>query len=105
MVVFFFKCTCTPETYSLPLPSSLPFCGVVGIGEQLPPLGLQGTVEELAHLLQGAVHPAGGPGLAQPLAHRAPQLRSEEHTSELQSRQYLVCRLMLAKKKTGQLGT
>src|SRR3712207_8648122 len=27
-----------------------------------------------------------------------PRLRSEEHTSELQSRQYLVCRLLLAKK-------
>src|SRR3712207_8550780 len=27
------------------------------------------------------------------------QCRSEEHTSELQSRQYLVCRLLLAKKK------
>src|SRR3712207_8523108 len=26
-------------------------------------------------------------------------LRSEEHTSELQSRQYLVCRLLLEKKK------
>src|SRR3712207_7564132 len=38
--------------------------------------------------------------------HRAPALagsylvqRSEEHTSELQSRQYLVCRLLLEKKK------
>src|SRR3712207_8566974 len=30
--------------------------------------------------------------------HRGP--RSEEHTSELQSRQYLVCRLLLEKKKT-----
>src|SRR3712207_7800200 len=29
----------------------------------------------------------------------AEQLRSEEHTSELQSRQYLVCRLLLEKKK------
>src|SRR5258707_4901681 len=28
------------------------------------------------------------------------KLRSEEHTSELQSRQYLVCRLLLEKKKT-----
>src|SRR3712207_8887996 len=28
----------------------------------------------------------------------APHLRSEEHTSELQSRQYLVCRLLLEKK-------
>src|SRR3712207_8731750 len=31
-----------------------------------------------------------------PLSHVA---RSEEHTSELQSRQYLVCRLLLEKKK------
>src|SRR3712207_6867937 len=29
-----------------------------------------------------------------------PPGRSEEHTSELQSRQYLVCRLLLEKKKT-----
>src|SRR3712207_8997585 len=29
-----------------------------------------------------------------------PDCRSEEHTSELQSRQYLVCRLLLEKKKT-----
>src|SRR3712207_7730543 len=29
-----------------------------------------------------------------------PAHRSEEHTSELQSRQYLVCRLLLEKKKT-----
>src|SRR3712207_7340033 len=28
-----------------------------------------------------------------------PALRSEEHTSEIQSRQYLVCRLLLEKKK------
>src|SRR3712207_7479760 len=30
-------------------------------------------------------------------------LRSEEHTSELQSRQYLVCRLLLEKKKNNQI--
>src|SRR5476651_1747714 len=30
--------------------------------------------------------------------------RSEEHTSELQSRQYLVCRLLLEKKKDGDSG-
>src|SRR3712207_7450394 len=30
---------------------------------------------------------------------RARRVRSEEHTSELQSRQYLVCRLLLEKKK------
>src|SRR3712207_8955752 len=34
------------------------------------------------------------------LQHRPPlRTRSEEHTSELQSRQYLVCRLLLEKKK------
>src|SRR3712207_7175672 len=32
-----------------------------------------------------------------------PALRSEEHTSELQSRQYLVCRLLLEKKKLSLL--
>src|SRR3712207_8076083 len=31
--------------------------------------------------------------------HKSLALRSEEHTSELQSRQYLVCRLLLEKKK------
>src|SRR3712207_8551158 len=39
-----------------------------------------------------------------PSAAKAAQIledaRSEEHTSELQSRQYLVCRLLLEKKKT-----
>src|SRR3712207_8479748 len=36
--------------------------------------------------------------------HRVPHGRSEEHTSELQSRQYLVCRLLLEKKKPGNAG-
>src|SRR5438445_3420829 len=40
---------------------------------------------------------AGG-GVLGELAH---ELRSEEHTSELQSRQYLVCRLLLEKKNIG----
>src|SRR3712207_8961397 len=38
--------------------------------------------------------PVGG----QRLQRHRPQSRSEEHTSELQSRQYLVCRLLLEKK-------
>src|SRR3712207_7877962 len=38
-----------------------------------------------------------------PVVLRAQPARSEEHTSELQSRQYLVCRLLLEKKKTKQL--
>src|SRR3712207_7253532 len=40
---------------------------------------------------QLAARPATVPG--------PPRGRSEEHTSELQSRQYLVCRLLLEKKK------
>src|SRR3712207_7292090 len=42
----------------------------------------------------GVRRPAGG----HPRAGEAAVDRSEEHTSELQSRQYLVCRLLLEKK-------
>src|SRR5438445_8924382 len=61
----------------------------------------QGPVEHVDRL----VHVRVGVGerdvdLVDRLHHAAPQeLRSEEHTSELQSRQYLVCRLLLEKKK------
>src|SRR3712207_8823304 len=46
--------------------------------------------------------PAPGPAAVRAAARRrgrAGLRRSEEHTSELQSRQYLVCRLLLEKKK------
>src|SRR3712207_8774201 len=39
-------------------------------------------------------------GAARTRRRRARCARSEEHTSELQTRQYLVCRLLLEKKKT-----
>src|SRR5258707_7488694 len=39
------------------------------------------------------------PGLAGTSKSAIPETRSEEHTSELQSRQYLVCRLLLEKKQ------
>src|SRR3712207_6987163 len=41
------------------------------------------------------------PGQLQNAAPEVEVERSEEHTSELQSRQYLVCRLLLEKKNTG----
>src|SRR3712207_8326737 len=41
----------------------------------------------------------GGDGGGVRLTTASPASRSEEHTSELQSRQYLVCRLLLEKKK------
>src|SRR2546422_8591615 len=49
-------------------------------------------------------HPAGaggGPGQPAQRQAAAPRPRSEEHTSELQSRLHLVCRLLLEKKKYG----
>src|SRR3712207_8457338 len=46
-----------------------------------------------APVAQRAGHVAGDDPLGEPLGDR-----SEEHTSELQSRQYLVCRLLLEKK-------
>src|SRR2546422_7686788 len=54
---------------------------------------------------RGAPHRSGGAGAVGRLpaiSHQLPQaeiLRSEEHTSELQSRLHLVCRLLLEKKK------
>src|SRR3712207_7106860 len=46
----------------------------------------------LQEVLQRTAHPRRAAALAD-------EARSEEHTSELQSRQYLVCRLLLEKKK------
>src|SRR3712207_7013339 len=48
--------------------------------------------------LRGARAPRRSPTHEDACARRL-QRRSEEHTSELQSRQYLVCRLLLEKKK------
>src|SRR3712207_6848333 len=47
-----------------------------------------------------AVNPSGIMGATKRLAELIVLARSEEHTSELQSRQYLVCRLLLEKKNT-----
>src|SRR3712207_7095754 len=59
-------------------------------------VGLDAT--EPARWRAGAVVP-DREGLCQADLADAPGRRSEEHTSELQSRQYLVCRLLLEKKK------
>src|SRR5438445_7916806 len=47
----------------------------------------------------GCAAPAQHGARRHPRPGRSPRPRSEEHTSELQSRQYLVCRLLLEKKK------
>src|SRR3712207_7946389 len=53
-------------------------------------LDLEGTARALMRNLMAGSVMEGGSTITQ---------RSEEHTSELQSRQYLVCRLLLEKKK------
>src|SRR3712207_6857133 len=57
-----------------------------------------------SHLLHGALQgqifsPEAHCGFLSPYLRHHLLPRSEEHTSELQSRQYLVCRLLLEKKK------
>src|SRR3712207_6968855 len=49
----------------------------------------------------------GGPEVLRysDMMRRVAAIRSEEHTSELQSRQYLVCRLLLEKKKRTRLNS
>src|SRR5947209_13959924 len=54
------------------------------------------------HSGDGGIHGGRCAGEGEGAAHRA---RSEEHTSELQSRQYLVCRLLLEKKNRGTQST
>src|SRR3712207_8994712 len=67
----------------------------VGGGEQ-PGAGARGE-RAVGHERRGVRH--GDPEAH----HRGVGERSEEHTSELQSRQYLVCRLLLEKKKSSNL--
>src|SRR3712207_8356122 len=91
---FFVNDTATTEVYTLALRDALPISRVA----QRPELG--------SGLLAGSLNPGNARAAAAVGAwaldvgsgvEMAPG-RSEEHTSELQSRQYLVCRLLLEKK-------
>src|SRR5258708_15254230 len=75
---FFFNDTATTEIYTLSLHDALPICSGDSIGGGRP-------------------GPSGAGGFFGPVAKSS--LRSEEHTSELQSPDHLVCRLLLEKKK------
>src|SRR3712207_8927064 len=95
---FFFNDTATTEIYTLSLHDALPISErrdlLPGRRGRLPvrhgPLRRAGHKEPQRLGRQGRPHSPGG------IRRRR---RSEEHTSELQSRQYLVCRLLLEKKK------
>src|SRR5438552_15641991 len=71
-IIFFFNDTATTEIYTLSLHDALP----------------------ISHLMDPATQPDPW-NLA---ANSPPHSRSEEHTSELQSPDHLVCRLLLEKK-------
>src|SRR5438034_2231445 len=91
----FFKTTATTEIYTLSLHDALPIflenrTGAAAVaGEEHEQIVLQ-VVASLLGDFRGAGF------------HAAVLVRSEEHTSELQSHSDLVCRLLLEKKKTEQ---
>src|SRR3712207_7368606 len=93
--IFFFNDTATTEIYTLSLHDALPIFAFVGgfLGPvvSIALLVLANAPLDLATAASAVVY-----AVTQPLAVIG---RSEEHTSELQSRQYLVCRLLLEKKK------
>src|SRR3712207_7601889 len=98
---FFFNDTATTEIYTLSLHDALPICA----GQ--PPRGRRERQGQRRPHLRGADRPADrhrGRRLGARWRWRR-LLRSEEHTSELQSRQYLVCRLLLEKKESHSIRT
>src|SRR3712207_8641821 len=69
--------------------------GDVGDPHTINPTPVPGWSSGIATLAAGEGHTCG--------VTASGGVRSEEHTSELQSRQYLVCRLLLEKKKNSEL--
>src|SRR3712207_8690044 len=85
---FFFNDTATTEIYTLSLHDALPIFASLRPSRWSEPHPPKERVSQpAAPARRSAGSTAEGSG------------RSEEHTSELQSRQYLVCRLLLEKKK------
>src|SRR3712207_7795190 len=86
---FFFNDTATTEIYTLSLHDALPIDSGPKTSSSAPPSGAS-----------WAAHSSWARKMSSLRWSRIAASRSEEHTSELQSRQYLVCRLLLAKNKT-----
>src|SRR3712207_8021036 len=102
----FFNDTATTEIYTLSLHDALPICGSVSEGEFdlvfEPSLRRNDRVLRNPDVYISNTRPCQTADVGSQRALRsatAMVARSEEHTSELQSRQYLVCRLLLEKKK------
>src|SRR3712207_9292086 len=92
-LVFFFNDTATTEIYTLSLHDALP---ISPPGTASPARGYARRPDSSASTAAGS---RAGLLTASGGRERSTLTRSEEHTSELQSRQYLVCRLLLEKKK------
>src|SRR3712207_8258933 len=100
MFFFFFNDTTTTEIYTLSLHDALPISSAIGGRcEQHGRLVVAPADAEQAEAVLALVR-LEVPAADEPVDPAAD--RSEEHTSELQSRQYLVCRLLLETKKTIQ---
>src|SRR3712207_8033372 len=93
---FFFNETATTEIYTLSLHDALPIWST----SRVSPGSSSSRPANAPGLPTQSTWPARTAGPSWPgVGLRSYQPRSEEHTSELQSRQYLVCRLLLEKKK------
>src|SRR3712207_9101326 len=105
IVFFFFNDTATTEIYTLSLHDALPIwlrsSGRAKAGRKALSMACSWSQEmssgALGRIRSGTMCSVA-PKLSAAKISRT-ETRSEEHTSELQSRQYLVCRLLLEKKK------
>src|SRR2546425_6227936 len=86
-----------PRSTLFPLHDALPIC-LLRHRHDAEAVREHGEADE--ERAQDHGHPAEGDGGV--AGFRRPESRSEEHTSELQSLAYLVCRLLLEKKKLTQ---
>src|SRR3712207_8375572 len=93
MLVLFFNDTATTEIYTLSLHDALP---ISGRDRRYAAPGRRPAAAGPQRRGRDRLAPLGAGGSRR---RRRDGGRSEEHTSELQSRQYLVCRLLLDKKK------
>src|SRR2546422_923366 len=95
---FFFNDTATTEIYTLSLHDALPICLLAPASPRLRAVARSRAGARGLALPRGRRLPAFG-AHSRSLPRHLPDVRSEEHTSELQSRLHLVCRLLLEKKK------
>src|SRR3712207_8961220 len=101
MSFFFFNDPATTEIYTLSLHDALPISAADSSrAAWAPPRARRAWCS-----LPKPSTTAARAGAASPPPGATSRARSEEHTSELQSRQYLVCRLLLEKKKKPHLYT